>query len=269
MTDKNDKNRDQDLETRGVEDQAPEHQDLVDLVAKVREEYNDPPPTPREAMWTQIVAHVGTAQDPPSAPGEPSQQSGGPRTSRFGGWGTTPWWTAAAAGLALLVVGYGLGRGTGSIEDPVGTTVAQSDPVEHTTPIESGDPETRGAIAGQREGPFRMAAVQHLAQTGSLLARVGASEGSGRIAPELGQIAARLLTDTRLMLDNRSDLDPEMRSLLEDLELVLIQVVHAGRSSDAPDSSRDRLEVQELTQGLEDNEVLPRIRRMLPVVRGA
>jgi len=78
-----------------------------------------------------------------------------------------------------------------------------------------------------------------------------------------------LLTDTRFMLDGRTDLDTDMRALLEDLEMVLIQVVHAGHSAEGGNADRERLEVQELTQGLEDNEVLSRIRRMLPAVRGA
>lgn len=237
-----------------------EHE-IEELSRTVREHYNPPPATPREAIWARVQEGMAQAEQ-----GATPQVDAAPVDARRGPAQGLRWWPAAAAAGLILAVGFGLGRGSVDAP-PAGTeTVA----VESEAPAAT--PEATPASSnteGRRQGPFRLAAVRHLAETGTLLARVGASQGDGRISPDLGSMAERLLTDTRLMLDGRDDLDPELRSLLEDLELVLIQVVHAGRAGERNDPNRERLEVQELTQGLEDAEVLPRIRRLLPAVSGA
>ena len=62
-----------------------------------------------------------------------------------------------------------------------------------------------------------------------------------------------LLLTTRLLLDSPAASDPRFRTLLDDLELVLAQVVRLQS-----DQSREELDL--IRQALEQRDVLPRLR---------
>lgn len=68
--------------------------------------------------------------------------------------------------------------------------------------------------------------------------------------------ARDLLASTRLLLDSPSIHDARIRGLLQDLELILVQIV--ASASDRPS------ERQLITDGLQQRQVLPRLRSQIP-----
>ena len=59
------------------------------------------------------------------------------------------------------------------------------------------------------------------------------------------------------MIDSRATADPKLRGLLNDLEFILVQIVQL-------DTSRRKEELELITDGLEQRQLLPRIRTAIP-----
>jgi hypothetical protein len=91
---------------------------------------------------------------------------------------------------------------------------------------------------------------------------VRADARTGWLDPAVAPWARSLLAQTRLLLDARGDADPELDPLLSELELVLMQIV--GVTEAAGDESRMRTELDLAVGGMDDREVLTRIRAVLP-----
>ena len=106
-----------------------------------------------------------------------------------------------------------------------------------------------------------MAAAQTLTQAEALLIAYRGSEVPERnpaAARQLGSWGRQVLSSTRLLLDSPAGTDPQLRPLLDDLELVLVQLI---RLSGAPlDASERAL----LDRALQDRNLLPRIRTAVP-----
>jgi len=245
---------------------------MDELVKGLREEYNPPPPTPREEMWAAIEARLtpraGSEGTPEAGDGVVSLEEarrarvaagvvdeGLPgaareaRVARRPAWYRQPWgWAAAAA--AVLVVGIGIGRVT----------------APGVGPKAEGVPGTAVAISPNAE-VLRAAAMDHLLNSESLLTLVRADARAGRVEPAVGTWAESLLTQTRLLLDAQGDADPVMRDLLEDLELVLAQIVGVANAGSG-DEARVRSELSLALNGLEESEVLPRIQAVVPAGPG-
>ncbi len=204
---------------------------IREVVGRLRDEYNVPTDTPREEMWAAIKvgleAREGTVVSLETE-----------RLRRKHGLVRSMGWAAAAA--AVLVLGVGIGRTTTPV--PVAEVAADLAP----------DPAV-----------LRVATVEHLDRSGSLLTMVRADARRGRVDPAVGTWARGLLTQTRLLLDTSDGDDPALRQLLEDLELVLVQVV--GVAELAPgDEARARSELTLALEGLQEREVLPRIQAVTP-----
>lgn len=214
------------------------------LWARIAAEYNPPPETPRDEMWDRIAAriaegdesggeaHVVDLSEARERRGADGTHATGPR--RWAGW--------AVAAAALLVLGVGIGRMTAP-ERPLA-----SEP-EATTP--------RAGSSG-----LGLAAREHLGRTESLLTMVRADARDGRVDSEVAAWAEDLLAQTRLLLDRPDGVEPELRDLLLDLELVLVQVV--GIAETGADDDRARTEVELTLRSLDEGEVLPRIQATLP-----
>ena len=198
----------------------------------LRKEYNAPPPTPRDEMWTAIEAGLGTRGQVRSLDSAPGRRWAALRRPLA--------WSAAAA--AVLVVGVGIGRLTAP------TPVAEA-------PAAGTD--------GANASILRVAAVEHLGRSETLLRMVRADGRSGHVDPAVGAWARGLLTQTRLLMDSSEDQDPAMRELLEDLELVLVQIVGVSKAAGG-DESRVREELTLALQGIEQREVLSRIQAVVP-----
>jgi hypothetical protein len=110
---------------------------------------------------------------------------------------------------------------------------------------------------------LRVAALEHLAHSESLLTLVRADARAGRMEPEVGRWAQSLLTQTRLLLDTPGGTDSVMRELLEDLELVLAQIVGVA-NTETSDRGRLREEMALALSGIDERGVLSRIQAAVP-----
>lgn len=220
-----------------------------EIWARVGEGYNPPEETPAEEIWARIERRIASDENPQGAPGTIDLESARRRRKAWAvgpGFHKAVGWAVAAA--ALVVMGVGIGRMTAPV-----------------APVADGS-STQPAVGGSSGNV--LAARAHLGRTEALLTMVRADARDGRVDPGVAEWADDLLTETRLLLDRPTGVDPELRSLLLDLELVLVQV--AGMSGAAGDDARARTEVELTLRSLDQGEVLPRIQAQLPrVMSGA
>jgi hypothetical protein len=228
---------------------------LDEIVRALRAEYNIPPPeVPREAMWEAVQERITVGEVGESMDLGPSQDRGsavvpigsGRPIGRRGG--RRRWVTLATAAATLLILGVGLGRmsaPTAPDAEP-GAEAATGAGVERSSPA---------------SGPLRTAAVEHLQGTEALLTAVRSDARAGDLDPELRALARGMLSRTRLFLDASRGEDPLLRGLMEDLELVLAQIV-AVTDDGIGGERRTRTELELALQGLDDRDVLTRIRSL-------
>jgi hypothetical protein len=84
---------------------------------------------------------------------------------------------------------------------------------------------------------------------------MGGSHGAG--SARFARQARDLLTTTQLMLDSPAGNDQHLRSLLEDLELVLMQISQLDAAHNGHDTDL-------ITQGMNQSNVLPKLRSAIP-----
>jgi hypothetical protein len=101
--------------------------------------------------------------------------------------------------------------------------------------------------------PYQSKTSQYLGQTAALLVALPGEVRAGRADDRFLGRAHDLLLTTRLLLDSPAAADPRFRTLLEDLELVLAQVVRLQT-----DPGHGDLDL--IRQALEQRDVLPRLR---------
>lgn len=207
-------------------------------VEKLAPELNVPPATPRMEMWDAIQkAQAITAPTPVVS-----------ITSRR----RTTWiWPTAIA--AALVLGVGLDRYmlTSSTQRQVATVSTPSTP---PTPSQAYTDSTPSRL-------YRMAAVQTLTQAEALLTAYRSTDMATRnpaAAKQLSQWGREVLSSTRLLLDSPAGDDPQLRALLDDIELVLVQIIRLSGSP--PDSTERAL----IDGAMRDHQLLPRIRTAVP-----
>ena len=197
-----------------------DEQRFDDLMREAAPSFREPPPPPLEAMWSGI-----------------EREHFGVRASR------NPWqrWYGPIMGMAAtLLIGIGIGRMTATDAQPVA-----SGPITATVaPVED-------AAYDDVTGPYRAVTSRYLGQTVALLVSLPASRDYQADA-RLVEHAGELLSTTRLLLDSPAADDPELKVLLDDLELVLAQVVRLS-------SRRHDQEMEMITDALEERDVLPRL----------
>ena len=185
--------------------------------------YHTPQPTPRDAMWKRI---------------EDARRNKHVIELR-------PWMRWAVAAAAVLILGIGIGRWSAhqSAAGSGGTVAAVTD----------------SAAPAQSDLSYQIAATQYLSHTEVFLTSFRADIGSHGAAntARLARQARDLLSTTRLMLDSPAAKDQRLRSLLEDLELVLVQISQL-------DPARDGHDTDLITQGMNQSNVLPKLRSAIP-----
>ncbi len=196
-----------------------------ELIRDLRWNFNVPPTPPLDEMWSEIEhAHfdVGARANP-----------------RRGIIPHTAWLAAAAA----LVVGIGIGRFLPRTSNtaPPATTVARS-------ATESPLPADTSAVVDA----YRDQTSRYLGQTAALLISLPAKDASGKTDAAFAGKAADLLVTTRLLIDSPAAQDPKLRSLLEDLELVLVQIARLH-------GERSRGDLDLIHQAVEQGDVLSRL----------
>lgn len=149
---------------------------------------------------------------------------------------------------AALVVGVGIGR--------VSLAFGRAQPTASTN-----SPAVVIAVAptsdsGSVARPFGQATAKYLGQATALLVALPTEASGERPDRRLIARASDLLLTTRLLLDSPASSDPTLRSLLDDLELVLVQVVRLETER----SGVRRTELELIQQAIEQRDVLPRLR---------
>lgn len=165
-----------------------------ELLDRLRDEHNVPPPTPRDAMWARIETARRTRRARPR-------------------WRPAHYWPVAAA--ALLLLGIGIGRSLRpSTPGPIATRNAE-------------EPER-----WPRADPYALVAARHLDRAEALLTHFESGDATSISQVQLARWARELLDDTRLLLDSPAVDQPTMRSLLADVELLLALIVQTDLSDD-------------------------------------
>jgi len=189
-------------------------------------DYHRPPATPREEIWRRIAAQRAA------------------RRHRVVVLGPALRWGVGIA--AVLALGVAIGR----------WSVTKPEAGLRALAARGADPAS--ALA------YRLAAAQYLTRTEALLTGFRAESRAGEPGPgtQFSTQARDLLATTRLMLDSPAARDVRLKSLLEDLELVLAQIAQLR-------SSGNREDVQSINQGLEQRSVLLRLRTASPAGPGS
>ncbi len=119
---------------------------------------------------------------------------------------------------------------------------------------------TTGSLASRSTSDvaYSVAAVQYLNSTETLLTGFRADARAGRVDTLFIDQARELLSSTRLLLQCPAGQDPHLKPLLEDLELVLAQIAVL------PGGRRDTQDVDLITQGMDHQSVLTRLRTAIP-----
>ncbi|HEX4560507.1 MAG TPA: hypothetical protein VH113_01630 [Gemmatimonadales bacterium] len=184
-------------------------------LTRMAQDYNRPPETPRDEMWTRIMAERARRRE--AAKVVPLRR-----------------WMAWSAAAAVLLLGIGIGRWSmGSGKSAAVAAKADSDLV------------------------YRVAAVPYLTRTEALLTSFRAESRNGKVDADFAFQAQDLLVTTRLMLNSPAARDPRLASLLQDLEVMLVQIAQLP-------ARNDRNDVDLINQGLDQRSVMLRLRAVSP-----
>jgi uncharacterized membrane-anchored protein YhcB (DUF1043 family) len=195
-----------------------------DVIRELPRSFNEPPPPPLDEMWTVIEeAHF-------DAPISISKSRG--FASR------APWLAAAAA----LVLGIGLGRYL-----PRGANPSEL-PAQSAIAVNSSTPDTSAVADAYRDQTNR-----YLGQAAALLISLPARDARGKTDATFASKATDLLVTTRLLIDSpAATQDPKLHSLLEDLELVLVQIARLH-------TEKNKSDLDLIHQAVEQGDVLSRL----------
>jgi hypothetical protein len=193
-----------------------------DFLKDAAPDYRTPPATPREEMWGRIQAARRVRS-----------------TKRPVEWHPKLWWGVAAGVAALLTVGIAIGRWSVS-------GVRDANPSVSTTM----------ADATEDQPFFQLVSADYLQQTDLFLSLFRTEAESGAVDSSMAGWAWDLLTTTRLMLASPAGEDVELRPLLEDLELILIQIARYG-------TAHDESELEFIKQDMNGRDVELRLRARL------
>jgi len=149
----------------------------------------------------------------------------------------TPWIAVAAA----LVIGIGIGRYLPSRKSTVTPTLTSTT----ASPVKA---DTSAVADAYRDQTSR-----YLGQAAALLISLPAKDASAKADTKFSNEAADLLVTTRLLIDSpAANQDPKLRSLLEDLELVLVQIARLR-------GERNKGDLDLIHQAVEQGDVLSRL----------
>jgi len=192
-----------------------------DLLREAARDYHRPPETPREELWARIEA-------------ERRRRRAAPHVVVL----RTAWrWGLGMA--AVLLLGIAIGRWI----RPAQQTAAPA--------------QASNAAGARSDLGYRLAAAQYLTRTETLLTGFRADARAGQLDSQFVAQARDLLSSTRLLLDSPAGRDARLKSLLEDLELVLAQIALLP-------AVRDSADVELITQGMDQSSVLTRLRTANP-----
>ena len=203
-----------------------DEKELQEQLKELGQRWRVPPEPPLDRMWARIEQEAFVAA---------------PKTA----WR----WTRIFLPMAATLV---LGVGIGQVVPPFLRSPSAPAPTLAVDP----PPDDLAARPASNTAPFVGVATDYLARVTALLVTL-AAEPSAQPSVHYTTTQARdLLATTRLMMDAADPIEPRLRLLLEDLELVLAQIVQLPARPSAPDVSL-------IDQAVDQREVLPRLRVML------
>lgn len=201
---------------------------LDELLLDAARSYNAPPATPPyNEMWHTIERRA-LSGDVPRLTHETERPAAAPRVA-----GITPAWLKMAA---VLLIGIALGR----------VSIAVQQRPELPVAFELAPPPAPPS-------QYRAVTDRYLGETAALLIALPGELRTTGVDTAFGARADELLLQTRLLLDSPAASDPALRTLFEDLEMVLVQVVRLR-------ASQDSTRIQLLNEALEHGDVIPRLR---------
>ena len=196
-----------------------------DVLRNLPRSYNPPPDAPLDEMWSTIEDAHFNAPIPISQPR--------PLMTR------APWLAAAAA----LVIGIGIGRYL-----PLATTAATPAAPAIASATSSPVADT-SAVADA----YRDQTNHYLGQAAALLISLPSKDANGKTDSTFASKASDLLVTTRLLIDSPAAAqDVKLRSLLEDLELVLVQIARLR-------TEKNRGDLDLIHQAVEQGDVISRL----------
>jgi hypothetical protein len=157
--------------------------------------------------------------------------------------GSRPWTTRAPwfAAAAALVIGIGIGRYV-----PLGTRPSSAPAI-----VAANDPSPTTDTSAVADA-YRDQTSNYLGQAAALLISLPAKEANGRTDSTFAAKATDLLVTTRLLIDSPAAQDAKLRSLLEDLELVLVQIARLR-------TEKNRADLDLIHQAVEQGDVISRL----------
>ena len=212
------------------------NQDEIErLICEGAPEYHAPPEPPRDAMWAAIREML-PRNGRISARGDTGDIAARrARRLRRDRLRSLAPWALGLATAATLALGYGLGHITRERAPaaPAPAAVADSERVGPSLPV-------------------RLAAANHMGEAEAMLTLFRTSDrADDRLAT--ARWARDLLSTTRMLLDSRVAEDPQLATLLSDLELVLVQISIAAAEADPTDQ-------QLIEEGIEQLQLLAKLR---------
>ena len=181
---------------------------------------------------------------------------------------TTPAASSAADDPGKMGTGPVIPSPVGPSNSAQGTEVmvAQApDDDRHREPaIASGNrPAVRSGTLARREAradatPYRVAAMQHLVTTEALLVSLRSDVRAGRKDTMIATWAGQLLGTTRMLMDSPAGRDPQLKQLLEDLELVLAQI------SRLPGAQGEAADLGLIDDAVRHRQIMTRLRALSP-----
>ena len=197
-----------------------------DVMRNLPQDFKVPPEPPIEEMWRVIEnAHFNA---PASRPLSRGFARGLP-------------WLAAAATLVIgIAIGrYIPGKNSAEIAPPPPSVTASS--------------QTAIADTSAVADAYRYQTSRYLGQAAALLISLPAKDANAKADATFANKATDLLVTTRLLIDSpAASQDPKLRSLLEDLELVLVQIARLR-------TERNRSDLDLIHQAVEQGDVLSRL----------
>ncbi len=215
---------------------------LNELMAEAKHSYRVPAEPPLDTMWARIEREHFDASGREVA-ADAWTMDGGPARWPMRTRGPRRWLAPAVGIAATLLVGVGIGRFT-----------APASPADVVAELPVAQDATM-PVAHDVAEPLQRATSEYIDDAVSLLAsfrrdlRASGTPSDARFVAQ----ATLLLGTTRLLLDSPAASDPQLRDLLDDLELVLAQVAKL-RTEPRPE------ELTFITEAMDERAVVPRLR---------
>jgi hypothetical protein len=220
-----------------------------DFVRSAIHELDPAPSVPRDEMWARI---------------ESARRFQRPKRR------VQPMWLAWGAGVAaVLALGIGIGR-ISAPHPPTQQVATQSQPAGQSVETPSNGamapPRRENTPSRRNDGAepyspqsYRLAALQHLSRVELLITTIN----SGTVDPEVSGWAKDMLASTRMLMNSPAADDPRIDRLLQDLELILAQIAAVTPAE------RNKAELDLIQHGIEQTNVLPRLRATMPASQTA